>query len=65
MAVRQQKTTLEQIFALVYWLVLLPYSLPLSVTKFALSLVWTIICVVSLITAAVTVYIPVVGERLA
>ena len=60
---------------MIWWTVFLPITLPLNITKYSLRktkewtiffllIAWSCICIVTLVLAALAVYIPVLGEHL-
>ena len=71
----QQKTILQVMNAWIWWTIFAPITVPLEVTKvtvrksveftlYAISLVWSAFCVLTLILAAIAVYVPKFGEKL-
>ena len=70
------KTGVQLISEWIWWTVFLPITLPLATTKYfvakataltllCISFSWSAFCVMTLVFAAIAVYVPYIGERLA
>jgi len=71
----QQRGFLEAVLSLIFLAICVPITVPVAATKFcvrklwewilhAILLVWSAFCVLTLILAAISVYVPVLGEKL-
>ena len=71
-----EASVLRMLIDLVIWLTLLPCTIPLSIvcffcqktinaTVYTTSVMWSLFCISTMIGAAMAIYIPLIGEKLA
>ena len=74
--VETHPTMVALVSSWIWWTIFLPVKVPLECTKrvvgvaasllfYSLTLCWSVFCVMTLIAAAATVYVPCFGERIA
>ena len=59
-----QKTAAQILVEWIQWIFLLPMTVPMYCVSKSISLLWSAFCVFTLVMAAITVYLPIVGDKL-